>query len=406
MTEQDDIAAWLIRAGLENTEIGGLVGGFGQRLNRDGIPARRLVVGIFMLHPIYGALGCRWTAGGAVEFMPARVDELATARFQNAPLFELVRNDLRFRRLRPTGESRSEILRQLAEAGTTDYCLFREPFETSGELPAWDRPGETIRFNEGIMGSIATDHAAGFTGDQVERLRWLFSLLCLAIRANSNFDMARSILDTYLGRRSGARVLAGQIKRGDGQIIRAAVMFTDLRGSTAMSERLELGDYLATINRYFDCTAAAVADHGGEVLKFLGDGVLAIFPFDAAETPKAACLTAIDAARDMLHRIEQLNEADAGTGRQRLAIGIGLHASEIAYGNVGTESRLDFTVTGRAVNEAAKLEALCKPVGTPVLASEEFRLLAEDPGLVCVDCDAGDGRQRPLYTLHGLKPQG
>ena len=401
MTENDDIAAWLVRAGLQNTGMDALIGGLARRLIDHGFPVSRMVAGIFTLHPVYGAFGYRWTVGDDhIAFQPAATDQLATAEFQDSPLFDLVKNDLRFRRLRPAIDGASPLLSELAKAGTTDYCLFREPFETRREVPVWNAPGETVKFNEGIMGSIATGHEGGFSGEQVERLRWYFSLMCLAVRVNANFGLARAILDTYLGERSGTRVLSGQIGRGDGQIIRAAVAITDMRGSTKMSERLQLDTYLATLNRYYDCTAGTVLEHGGEVLKFMGDGVLAIFPFEEGEPPRAACGRAVNAARDMLGRIDELNLNEAG--HDKLAIGIGLHVGEIAYGNVGTKQRLDFTAIGRTVNEVAKLEALCKVVGKPLLATAEFKAMAENENLVPVDYRQQDEANRTIFTLDNL----
>ncbi|MCG6859029.1 MAG: adenylate/guanylate cyclase domain-containing protein [Salaquimonas sp.] len=399
MTKNDDLAAWLVRAGLQNTAIDVLIAGFGERLVELDFPVSRLVLGIFILHPIYEAFGYRWTAGGKVEIEPARAEDLKTARFQESPFFDLVKNNERFRRLRPADDESSDILHDLAEAGVTDYCLFREPFETRREIPIWNRPEERVTFNEGIMGSMATRHDAGFTDEQVERLRWYFSLLCLAMRVNANFSLARAILDTYLGERSGARVLSGQIKRGGGQIIRAAIAITDLRGSTKMSERLELDTYLETINHYYDCTAGTVIEHGGEVLKFMGDGMLAIFPFEDTEPPSIACGRVIEAARAMLARIDELNRSKAGS--EKLAIGIGLHVGEIAYGNVGTKQRLDFTAIGRTVNEVAKLENLCKTVGKPLLATAEFREMANTSKLVPVKVDTRD--ERTVFTLRALR---
>ncbi|MEE8271410.1 MAG: adenylate/guanylate cyclase domain-containing protein, partial [Alphaproteobacteria bacterium] len=165
----------------------------------------------------------------------------------------------------------------------------------------------------------------------------------------------------------------GLVKRGDGEDLHAVIWFCDLRGSTALADSLSRDDYLATLNEYFDSVAGAVIEHGGEVLKFIGDAVLAIFAIDDPANPHPeACAQALAATRDAQRRIDAVNAERAARGEPPLAFGIGLHRGNLTYGNIGTDQRLDFTVIGPAVNEASRIEDMCKALDTPVLVSSAF----------------------------------
>jgi adenylate cyclase len=181
----------------------------------------------------------------------------------------------------------------------------------------------------------------------------------------------------YLGEASGRRVLRGQVRRGQGRVIHAVVWHSDLRGSTALAGSLPLEAYLAALNGYYDCVIEAVAAQGGEVLKLIGDGVLAMFPFEAGTRAAGAeaCRRALAAARDALDRLEAANGRRAEAGAAAIHCGIALHAGDIMHGNVGSARRLDFTVTGPAVNEVCRLEALCKVLEVPLVVSEAVAAL-------------------------------
>jgi adenylate cyclase len=167
--------------------------------------------------------------------------------------------------------------------------------------------------------------------------------------------------------------LDGLVKRGDGEDIHAVIWFSDLRDSTSLAESLARADYLETVNQYFDCVAGAVIDNGGEVLKFIGDAVLAIFPIEEPEKPNPeACARALEAVREAERRMRHVNREREAQGRPALAFGTGLHRGDITYGNIGTEHRLDFTVIGSAVNEASRIEGLCKSVGHSTVVSARF----------------------------------
>jgi adenylate cyclase len=182
------------------------------------------------------------------------------------------------------------------------------------------------------------------------------------------------LLRTYLGSDAGQRVMDGLVKRGDGEDIHAAIWITDLRDSTGLAASLSREDYLSLLNGYFDSVAGAVIDHGGEVLKFIGDSVLAIFAIDdPAEQEPEACARALAAANAASQQFAAVNEQRAADGAPPLNFGIGLHRGDLTYGNVGTTKRLDFTVIGSAVNEASRIEGLSKTLHRQILISAAFR---------------------------------
>jgi adenylate cyclase len=176
---------------------------------------------------------------------------------------------------------------------------------------------------------------------------------------------ARNILDAYLGPHAGERVLQGSIRRGDAEDIRAVIWFCDLRDSTPLADSMSRQEFLRLLNDYFECVLGPVLERGGQVLRFIGDAALAIFPVDG--DPSDECARALAAAQDAVSRMQKLNQ-----GRERpLRFGIGLHLGEVTYGNIGTPTRIEFTVVGAAANEAARIESLCKTLGVDILVSKE-----------------------------------
>jgi adenylate cyclase len=213
--------------------------------------------------------------------------------------------------------------------------------------------------------------------------------------------IATRTLAAYVGERTARRVLTGTIRRGDGQAITAAVLLADLRGFTALADREDSRFVVGWLNEHFEAMGEPVHEHGGEILKFLGDGILAIFA--AERGASAACASALDAAAEALKRTSTLNRRRAGSGGPVLRLHIALHYGEVFYGNVGTAGRLDFTVIGRAVNEASRIEELCETVGRSLLISVAFARNCPDERSII-----GLGRramrtigERELFTLEG-----
>ena len=195
------------------------------------------------------------------------------------------------------------------------------------------------------------------------------------LQVSEELREAASLLDTYLGSHAGGRVLNGLIRRGDGQDIRAVIWFCDLRESTPLAQAMSKEEFLGCLNDFFDCVAGPVLDHGGQVLRFIGDAALAIFPIENELDDAGlleSCKRAIAAAHEASSRMESYNAKRVSESAQELGYGIGLHVGDVTYGNIGTGNRLEFTVIGEAANLAARIESQCKLLGESVLLSTNF----------------------------------
>lgn len=401
----DQLGIWLMDRGLKQASIEDVISGFGRGLVDGGISLHRIALGGMMLHPIFGALDVVWNASDEAvvsQMMPRSM--ATTEEFQNSPFFWAAAEQIAFYRFKfgdGTVEPEFPIFDRFRVEGVTDYLLFFESYGRTGEVLWADLPSGL----EGVLLSLSTRRIGGFTELEVDYLRALMRPLALTIKSTTTHQLSRALLDTYLGRYSGNRVLDGVIERGDGGMIECVLFYCDLRGSSKLAEQLSLESYLTVINDYFDCTAGAVVDHGGEVLKFIGDAVMAIFPIDGETRPAVdMCRAAVNAAAEAVRRAEMVGE----TGREdRVAFqfGISLHVGQVMYGNVGTDRRLDFTVIGPAVNQVSRLEVLCKTLDTTLVASDKFRAhYAGEMVSVGTHLLAGMDRAMEVYTLPDLSP--
>jgi adenylate cyclase len=245
--------------------------------------------------------------------------------------------------------------------------------------------------------SWATRVPGGFDEDQVAALTALAPELGLRIELESAYHATRALLQVYLGRNAGDRVARGGFRRGGGERIDAAIWFCDLRGFTSLSDERPPEDVVETLDEYFDRVAGAIMGKGGEVLKFMGDAILAIFP--VAGDARSACGNALAAAESALAALGQLNAERGERGERALAIGVALHLGQVMYGNIGARDRLDFTVISSSVNEASRLEALCKSLDTPLTLSEAFVTAARPEGLVDLGHHALKGVRAPIHVF-------
>lgn len=403
----DGVATWLLEQGLNDAGLTKITQGLGQRLVAGGVPLHRISIGGMLLHPTFGALDVVWEAPlDQVRSTMATRAEIYTSEFQNSPFFHAASEGIPFLRfpLEQSGLEREfPIFEQLRATGVTDYIVF---YRTYGrrDLELWSGLPQGM---EGALGSFSTRRIGGFTDMEVDYLRALTTPLGLIIKAKTGLELAKTLLDTYLGKYTGGQVLNGLVERGSGRPIDCVLWYCDLRGSTAMAEQLSMEDYLATLDAYFDCTAGAVLDHGGEVLKFIGDAVMAIFPFDETERPAVdMCRAAMSTAREAIAKVERCNAEREGCGLPPIQFGVSLHVGQVMYGNVGTERRLDFTVVGPAANEATRLERLCKRLGTPIVASARFNEIFPDE-LTPLGAHelAGVSTGIEAYTLPDLAPR-
>ncbi len=352
-------AEWLIREGRDLPDSKAVLGGLCRKLTETGFALYRLSVSTRTLHPQVLAIGYVWKRGD-LEATEVQRDHgiLQDPLYLESPLKPIFDGapEIRRRIEAPDAPLDFPILRELKEEGVTDYLV----------LP--------LRFSHGRMNTvaIATDRRGGFSNRELAEFADLVPLLALVLEVKETKRITATLLDIYLGRDAGRRVLGGLIKRGDGITLAAALWYCDLRGFTALSEKLPRDQIIDLLNEYFGCMAEPVHAHGGEVLKFIGDAMLAIFPIADDLDRDRACLTALAAAQDALARLDSLNDARRTAGQPVLEVGIGLHTGAVAYGNIGAPDRLDFTVIGPAVNLVTRLESLSAPLGHRLLASSRF----------------------------------
>ena len=358
--EDNPFLNWVIRDASRATSAEDLLARLARVLVSEGFPLWRMRLVIRTLNPQLFALTYRWDRGkDAIEEFHATHETIRSEQYLNSPLALVASGQGGVRRHLEGPDPRIDfpVLEELHGLGATDYVA----------VP--------LTFSDGQINilTLVSDRAGGFTTNQLGHLYEILPNLARQIEAHAHRASAISLLRTYLGSSAGQRVWDGKVERGDGEDLHAVIWLSDLRGSTEMADTLPREEYLETLNEYFDCVAGSVIEHGGEVLKFIGDAVLAIFPIDDpdAESPEP-CMNALAAAKHSLEVMKTVNAGRKDRGKPELHFGIGLHRGNITYGNVGTDRRLDFTVIGPAVNEAARIEDLSKVVGRSVLASQEF----------------------------------
>lgn len=363
----DTISTWLAEQSLIPAELPQLHGSLCQHICAVGIPLRRATVTWPVLHPMFRASRLQWegNAESHRENITAS-DEDPDPDWLASPMYALLHGEspvLRRRLSGPGAVIDFGQLEDLAAEGYTDYFALKTYFE----MP---RVGEGTT---GFLTSWATDREGGFTDSEIQALIHLQQGFAIAFRSIVMTQISQTLAEVYLGPTAGAQVLRGAIREGDGQLIEAVVYYADLRGSTALSERLPNGDYLQILSRFFSCAGGAVLNHGGEILDFVGDSVVAMFPITS--DPAAAELAARNAANEAFARRAALFAAE---GDLPLDFGVGLSAGSIMFGNIGTEARLVFTAIGPVVNEAARLEKLTKELDARVLASAQIAALSPD----------------------------
>lgn len=362
----DSLSDWLIKQALGETGLRSLFAGCCERLWSAGLPLWRGYVAVRTLHPLIRAVALTWHPDSGLETQEyAHADGLRG--WEESPFRHMVEADTRLLRRHLTSCDTNidfPILRELRAKGARDYLAYIIPFGKGG----FSGPR-----SEGIVGSWATDRASGFTDHEIDTLRRIENRLGVACQATIRAEITANVLNAYLGKKAARQVLAGQIRRGDGEMIHAVIWYTDMRNSTRMADVLPPGEFLRALNGYFECSAGAVLDYGGEVLRFVGDAVLAIFPIEGGDAAlRHACEHALAAAKEAQVRIAALNRNRAKADQPPLAFGLSLHIGDVMYGNIGTPARIEYSVVGPAANEAARLENLTKTLQCPILASGDF----------------------------------
>ena len=370
-----ELSAWLTQAGLAGTAEIDIVSGFCERCVAAGIPLGRAHVVIDTLHPVHEGRLFRWgyspnespvheygrtsfqglDASGAVS-----LDAQATDVWRRSPFYNMLQTgaSLLRRRLNANTKDEFSMLADWLTAGMSDYVAITTRFAPEGVIGEMDA----------VYSSWGTKAPEGFNDGQIATLKHIVPYLALAIKSVSLARMTGTLMETYLGRDAGQRVLSGRIVRGIADRIDAVVWFSDLRGFTRITDTVP-EQVIPLLNDYADVIVSAIHEHGGDVLKLIGDGTLAIF---TAEDRTHACSAALSAAIAARKGIVELNKRRATEGKPTTEMYLGLHVGEVFYGNVGSRERLDFTVIGPAVNEASRIAAMCRSVDQPVLTSSTF----------------------------------
>ncbi len=368
------LTGWLAQAGLRNMPLEDIVDGFGRRLNDAGLGIDRMFVGMNTLHPMVRARSLIWNSGeGVGQHFEFAHSEIESTTIQQSPFAAMLRDGIAEQRRRFDGVNDPPdipVFHELRTAGMTEWMGWVQPF---GELSVQvGSPTEAEHAERlGLAFSVSTDRPGGFRDEDVVFLREVLPVFSVAVKATSLRGIGHGLLAAYIGNDPASRVLSGTVLRGEVQSVEAVLFFSDLQGFTALADTMPGRELIALLDDYFTCMVQPVVAHDGEVLKFMGDGMLAAFaviPGNGAEV----CAAALAAAEEVLARVDALNVERRNAGQHAASLDISLHIGRVLYGNVGSDTRLDFTVIGPAVNEASRIEALCQPLGHALLVSQAF----------------------------------
>ena len=356
------LLGWVLQEAPALATVGDLTAAFARQLRASGIPLWHLSIVIQTLHPQVVAFSQHWYShSGELNEYEHDIESRQTPEFLNSPLVPLFEGAGGIRRRLDIDNPVLDfgILEDLQAQGATDYVA----------MP--------MLFSDGQINAVclSSDRPGGFSTDELGYIYEVLAVLGRIYEVHALQHKAVSLLDTYLGSHAGERVLNGLIRRGDGQDIRAVIWFCDLRGSTPIARSMPRNEFLLYLNEFFDCVAGAVLEQEGQVLRYIGDAALAIFPIESTAVDsgaRAACDKAIAATQLASSRINATNLERSRQSLPPIEYGIGLHVGDVTYGNIGTGGRLEFTVIGESANLAARIESMCKELGKPILLSAEF----------------------------------
>jgi adenylate cyclase len=369
-----EVVDWLASDRCHDLDDAGFVASAGRHLRRAGLPLDRLTLHLRTLHPEYLGRTVAWSPGAPVQVADREHGVEQSAVFAGSPVRQVM-------------DSRRWLAVRLDDPRYPEQSMldvFRGHHLVElviAPLVHGDDPASAVVF--------CTRRPEGFSDADQRALAAIVPALRGACEVRMLRHTEATLLDTYVGTATGRRILAGHIRRGDAETLDAALFLCDLRGFTALSDRLPTADVLALLNLYFDQVVPAIEAAGGEILKFMGDAVLAYFP--AGADPAQGCRAAFDAAQKALRRL-----ADASTAARPLRAGIALHYGRVSYGNIGSGHRLDFTVIGRDVNLTSRLQGLCEAMGEPLLMSKEFAALLDRPEITSIGEHAVKGLSYPI----------
>jgi adenylate cyclase len=364
-TDVDRIMDWIVRRGLEGAAETDLLREFCERSNAAGLPVGRALVVIDTLHPVHEGTVFRWRNDDIEEDAATQYGRTtegpAAEAWQRSPFYHLLQTGgEELRRRIGFGEAADfPVMLEMKEQGHTDYILFVHRFATGAAIGEMDC----------VYSGWSTRSPQGFSDADITAFRRLVPALGLAMKSAGLAKVADTLVEVYLGRDAGRRVLEGRIQRGVADRIEAALWFSDLRSYTRITDNAPPGEIIPLLNDYAEAVITAIHEAGGDVLKLIGDGTLALF---RADDPAEACRRALAAEEILRDRVRALNEKRQAAERPITEVYIGLHIGEVFYGNIGSVDRLDFTVVGPAVNETSRIASMCRSVDRPVLMSANF----------------------------------
>jgi adenylate cyclase len=351
----------------------------------NGVDAYRIATSVPALHPEVFARNVVWNRDGGTVIVVREHTILTTAPFIDSPVAKILAGHpaIRCRLTGPNADLAYEICRELVAEGATDYFILPVPVLDAGFTYL----------------SFASDSVEGFSSEQLVMMSAVVPSFERELEREYMQYALRSLMEVYLGSNASQRVLAGAFKRGTGETVHAAIWSCDLRGFTTLADTRQASDVVKVLDQYFDAVGGPIERHGGEILKFIGDAVLAVFPF--GNDPTDACRRALLAAEQAIDALADVSCALVANGGPALALGVGLHTGEVFYGNIGAHRRLDFTVIGSAVNEVCRVESLCKSLHTPLLVTDVFRQHVSMQSLHSLGHHAlrGAALSRELFTL-------
>lgn len=380
---RDRFVDWLTSVGAQERSLPSLINAFCHQLNGEGFAIRRCSLASETVHPLMANTRHVWfdravdpgpLASPAIiarrqyRIGDSLIDETfiraggsRTPQYLASPFYQVELHGELYERIRPIDEAQPyPLFDDLAALGCTSYFGMR--------LNSFAELLQTI--------GLATADPGGFSEQQISNLRWSLRLVSLHVATLIEHSIKQTLARVYVGQDPGGRVCAGMIRVGEVVSMDAAIWFSDIRGYTSISEGLAADQLLDSLNAYFDCVVTAIYECGGEVLKYIGDAVLAVFPVEHHGSRAAACAAAMNAASASAQKLAALNGERAAAGQPGFAHGIGLHVGEVRYGNIGSRDRLDFTVIGREVNIASRIEGICKQLGEPLICSRTFAVEA------------------------------
>ena len=382
----DEIGEWLIDQALAQPDIKEMFAQTCRQLHGAGVPLGRARLTWRTLHPLFRAETLLWKSGEELEFEQFRHAEEASEEWMRSPMKYMLDNRINTMRRHldgPNARVDFPMMEELRDDGYTDYFVVITGLDGQERLPDSDQvlfagpDAKDDRAAKGIIVTWAADREGGFSDDDIRALQEIQRRFAVACKTVIQSRIARTVTETYLGRDAGREVLTGKIKLGDGRRLEAVIWYADMRRSTAMADTMPAEDFLRMLNGYFVHTAGAVLAEGGEVLDFIGDAVLAIFPFECEVSGADAAKRAQRAMRAAFANLEAHNSERATNALPPLEFGVGLQAGEVTFGNIGVDARLTFSAIGSAINEAARIEHMTKTLHVPGLATE--RVARHDP---------------------------